>query len=32
MEAGFDTDRDFMLVEVEGDGFYFQTISVRETP
>ena len=27
MEAGFDTDRDFMLVEVEGDDFYFQTIT-----
>lgn len=27
MAAGFDTDRDFMLVEVAGDKFYFQTIS-----
>jgi hypothetical protein len=27
MEVGFGTDRDFMLVEVEGDDFYFQTIS-----
>jgi hypothetical protein len=27
MLAGFDTDRDFMLVEVAGDKFYFQTIS-----
>jgi hypothetical protein len=25
--AGFDTDRDFMLVQVAGDKFYFQTIS-----
>jgi predicted phosphodiesterase len=25
--AGFDTDRDFMLVEIAGDKFYFQTIS-----
>jgi predicted phosphodiesterase len=27
MAAGFDTDRDFMLVEIAGDKFYFQTIS-----
>ena len=27
MAAGFDTDRDFMLVQVAGDKFYFQTIS-----
>jgi len=27
MVAGFDTDRDFMLVEIAGDKFYFQTIS-----
>lgn len=27
MAAGFDTDRDFMLVEIAGDSFYFQTIS-----
>ena len=27
MEVGFDTDRDFMLVEVEGDKLIFQTIS-----
>jgi len=27
MEVGFDTDRDFMLVEVEGDRLSFQTIS-----
>lgn len=27
MLAGFDTDRDFMLVEIAGDKFYFQTIS-----
>lgn len=26
-EAGFDADRGFMLVEVEGDELYFQTIS-----
>jgi predicted phosphodiesterase len=26
-EVGFDTDQGFMLVEVEGDDFYFQTIS-----
>jgi hypothetical protein len=25
--AGFDTDRDFMLPEIAGDKFYFQTIS-----
>lgn len=25
--AGFDTDRDFMLVEIAGDNLYFQTIS-----
>ena len=25
--AGFDTDRTFMLVEIDGDHFYFQTIS-----
>ena len=24
---GFDTDRDFMLVEIEKDDLYFQTIS-----
>ena len=24
---GFDTDRDFMLVEIDGDELYFQTIS-----
>jgi hypothetical protein len=24
---GFDTDRDFMLMEIAGDGLYFQTIS-----
>jgi Calcineurin-like phosphoesterase len=27
MEAGFDADRDFMLVQIAGDKFYFQTIS-----
>lgn len=27
MLAGFDTDRDFMLVEIAGDKFYFHTIS-----
>ncbi len=27
MAAGFDTDRDYMLVEIAGDKFYFQTIS-----
>lgn len=27
MLAGFDTDRDFMLVQIAGDSFYFQTIS-----
>ena len=27
MEVGFDTDRDFMLVEVDGDDLYFQTIT-----
>ena len=27
MAAGFDTDCDFMLVEIAGDKFYFQTIS-----
>jgi hypothetical protein len=27
MAAGFDTDEDFMLVEIAGDQFYFQTIS-----
>ena len=27
MVAGFDVDRDFMLVEIKGDNFYFQTIS-----
>jgi hypothetical protein len=27
MLAGFDTDLDFMLAEVAGDKFYFQTIS-----
>jgi hypothetical protein len=27
MLTGFDTDRDFMLVEIAGDKFYFQTIS-----
>jgi Calcineurin-like phosphoesterase len=26
-EVGFDTDRSFMIVEVAGDDFYFQTIS-----
>jgi 3',5'-cyclic AMP phosphodiesterase CpdA len=26
---GFDTDRDFMLMEIEGDQLYFQTISRR---
>jgi hypothetical protein len=24
---GFDTDRDFMLIEIAGDQLYFQTIS-----
>lgn len=27
MAVGFDTDRTFMLVEISGDKFYFQTIS-----
>jgi hypothetical protein len=27
MQAGFDADRDFMLVEVDADQLYFQTIS-----
>jgi hypothetical protein len=27
MQVGFDTDRAFMLVEIAGDKFYFQTIS-----
>ncbi|MGH9503342.1 MAG: metallophosphoesterase [Terriglobales bacterium] len=27
MQVGFDADQDFMLVEVDGDEFYFQTIS-----
>jgi hypothetical protein len=27
MQAGFDTDQDFMLVEIDGDELYFQTIS-----
>jgi hypothetical protein len=27
MAAGFDTDRDFMVVEIAGDKLYFQTIS-----
>ena len=27
MVAGFDTDCDFMLIEIAGDKFYFQTIS-----
>jgi predicted phosphodiesterase len=27
MAAGFDTDRDFMIVEIAGDKLYFQTIS-----
>lgn len=27
LQVGFDTDRDFMLIEVEGDELYFQTIS-----
>lgn len=27
MLTGFDTDRDFMLVEIAGDKFYFKTIS-----
>lgn len=27
MAAGFDSDRDFMLVEIAGDKLYFQTIS-----
>ena len=27
MVAGFDTDRDYMLAEIAGDKFYFQTIS-----
>ena len=26
-EVGFDTDRTFMMVEIAGDGLYFQTIS-----
>jgi hypothetical protein len=29
MAAGFDTDRCFMLVEVSGNQFYFQTIARR---
>jgi len=29
MAKGFDTDQCFMLVEVAGDQFYFQTISRR---
>jgi hypothetical protein len=31
MEAGLDTDRSFMLVEVEGDDLYFQTITESGT-
>lgn len=27
MLAGFDTDRDFLVVEIAGDKFYFQTVS-----
>ena len=27
MQAGFDTDRDFMVVEIDADQLYFQTIS-----
>ena len=27
MQVGFDSDRDFMLVEIDGDELYFQTIS-----
>ena len=27
MAAGFDTDRDFMMVEISGDDFYFETVS-----
>jgi hypothetical protein len=27
MLAGYDTDRDFMLVEIAGDKLYFQAIS-----
>ena len=27
MAKGFDTDRGFMLVEIAGDQFYFQTVS-----
>jgi hypothetical protein len=27
MAKGFDTDRTFMLAEISGDEFYFQTIS-----
>ena len=27
MAAGFDTDRTFMLIEISGDKFYFQTIA-----
>jgi len=27
MAAGFDTDRDFMIVEIAGDKLYFQTVS-----
>jgi len=27
MQVGFDTDRDFMLVEIDGDELHFQTIS-----
>src|SRR5262249_26346591 len=27
MAAGFDTDRTFMLVEISGDKFYFQTVT-----
>ena len=27
LQVGFDTDRDFMLVEIAGDELYFQAIS-----
>jgi len=27
MAAGFDTDRDFMVIEIAGDKLYFQTVS-----
>ena len=27
MQAGFDTDRDFMLVEIDADQLYFQRMS-----